>query len=77
MTGWQPIESAPKDGTHVLVYMEETIIEAWWDDMSYGDPDLAGYGAWECPSLSSHGCGCCSSYNDAPTHWMPLPEKPQ
>ena len=38
----------------------------------------------ECPStwkdswmpvvLNSHGCGCCSSEDEEPTHWIPIPE---
>lgn len=63
---WQPIETAPKDGTHILAYMDDAAIEAWWDQR-YG---------WECVVMSSHGCGCCGSSNDDPTHWMPLPPKP-
>jgi hypothetical protein len=66
---WQPIETAPRDGTHILVLMEDAMIEAWWDT-TYGT------GEWDCVSVSRHGCGCCSSENDEPTHWMPLPARP-
>ena len=63
---WQPIETAPRDGTHILVLMEDAVIEAWWH----------GSGEWNAVIVSSHGCGCCSRENDEPTHWMPLPAKP-
>ena len=67
---WQPIETAPKDGTHILVIIEDAVVEAWWDENE-------GYRSeWSTPSLSSHGCGCCSGNNDEPTHWMPLPVRP-
>ena len=74
---WQPIETAPKDGTRILAFMEGGIIETWWDDMSYGNPDREGMGEWDCVRLSSHGCGCCAYTNTPPTRWMPLPAAPQ
>lgn len=85
MTEWRPIESAPKDGTHILLlvpdydYDEEPkrpltrVIEGWWGD----DPFWANTENWEVATLPSHGCDCCSTSNQTPTHWMPLPEKPQ
>jgi len=61
---WQPIESAPKDGTFVLVI-----------DSEYGDHSgafVARYteafsGCW----LTSH-----TPHVVCPTHWMPLPTPP-
>ena len=64
---WQPIETAPKDGTHILLYVEGSVIEGYW--YSYWEE-------WEVVALSSHGCGCCSCGNDDPLYWMPLPEVP-
>ena len=62
---WQPIETAPKDGTSVLLWSVEirepvigcwstahATIREWWVD-SWGPPGF-----------------------DDPTHWMPLPEGP-
>lgn len=63
---WQPIESAPKDGTFVLVCEKDNsaIYEArfMWDD-------------WY-PSMQSDSdeYGPMKGY---PAHWMPLPEPPQ
>ena len=69
---WQPIETAPRDGTHILVLMEGAVIEAWWET---GFEEWLGN--WDCVTLPSHGCGCCYSSNAEPTHWMPLPAAPE
>lgn len=69
MTGqWQGIESAPKDGTKVLLIdMEDTAILgptyalAAWE-----------YGKWR--DMGDIGAAGCDPYT--PTHWMPLPEPP-
>lgn len=61
---WQPLETAPKDGTHVLMYRADGFSEAWWKK----EPGLMGvyWGGkgWWYPSHS------------LPTHWMPLPSAP-
>lgn len=71
---WQPIETAPKDGTLVLLYEpdnDEELIDArifvgLWNDAR----DAKFYGtAWECAEYSA--------FNHYPTHWMPLPEAPK
>lgn len=61
MKKWQPIESAPKDGTHILLFIEGYTIEGWW-----------GRNRWNVARLSDHGCGCCGGDNDPPTHWQEL-----
>lgn len=72
MSEWRPIETAPKDGTPVLLYVKEysstVTIEGWWQ----GGLD----GNWACVWLDVHGCGCCSGSDPNPTHWMPLPPPP-
>lgn len=68
---WQPIETAPRDGTAVLVMSDNwtgtktgraeecngdnTYVAQWWKDDGCR-------GVWECPV--------------EPTHWMPLPPPP-
>jgi hypothetical protein len=76
---WQTIETAPKDGAHVLLLIPDyeyggysihdkkpinVAIEGWWDI------DIE---EWRVAILPSHGCGCCAGSNDNPTHWMPIP----
>ena len=64
---WKPIDTAPKDGTYVLVYNNDGYVY----DANYDG------GKWRFASADQHGCGCCSGDYDRPTHWMPLPDKPE
>lgn len=85
MADWRPIETAPKDGTSVLLFINPvdgydlcgwqptrhiTIAIGWWD----GDE-------WE-SSLMEEGTADTEGYSSAlsitimPTHWMPLPAPP-
>jgi hypothetical protein len=67
MTGWQPIETAPKDGKAIIawpVYSEpHSVATVRWETMKRipGRWSVAG-GSWPAPRT--------------PTHWMPLPEPP-
>lgn len=60
---WRPIESAPKDGTDVLICKV-------YDDGSVSDFEIAG---WD-DELEWHGLQDITL--DKPTHWMPLPSPP-
>jgi hypothetical protein len=68
--GWQPIETAPKDGTEVLLWLQppyNSIEKARWFDL---------WGNWqigEFPEDSDEYCGIGSAL---PTHWMPIPTPP-
>ena len=61
MSEWQPIETAPKDGTYVLLYEPRN------DDHDYE------IGFFEC----SEWFGPDHIYTIDATHWMPLPEPPK
>lgn len=77
MSEWMTIETAPKDGTHVLIagegkvsvgkYVEdkgETLVPA---DKPYWKPfDNSYWDRWETDDSWFQ-----------PTHWMPLPEPPK
>lgn len=60
--GWQPIETAPKDGTWVL-----TTATGW-----NGDCEVLGFhfGQWVCGADPV-------GYPHSPSHWMPLPPPPK
>jgi len=62
---WQPIETAPKDGTEVLLYNETGTHQAWFED-----------GEWRV--FRHHGSGGQILFwlNPRPTHWMQLPQSP-
>jgi hypothetical protein len=60
--GWQPIATAPKDGTRVLgTSEEEDYVYTMWYDL---DVQL-----WVSPAV-------IDEYR-SPTHWMPLPHPPK
>lgn len=67
---WQPIETAPKDGTEILIcgglYRDEII-------MIYGEQKLFGCAvvSWDCENWEGGG----HSYK--PTHWQPLLAVPE
>jgi hypothetical protein len=66
---WQPIETAPKDGSAFFV---------WWPHW-YHFPLLAyikDYSLNLCDSTQPAGHWWFDMPN-GPTHWMPLPEPPQ
>ena len=60
--GWQPIETAPKDSSDVLLAgkRREYIASGYWLQSAY-----AGNGAWIWPFVHKY-----------PTHWIPLPAAP-
>ena len=71
---WQPIETAPKDGTRILLFHEvepgglrPAIVPAKWFD----DGWLAGWDADDGVLLWAEGRA-----GKGPTHWYPLPPGP-
>lgn len=65
MSDWQPIETAPKDGTDFLAWlMGNTHM------VIYFDASIDSLYPWR--ATDSNSC----YHVDAPTHWMPLPEPP-
>lgn len=86
MTNWQPIETAPKDGTDILVYYEfatvpivhiayyDTDEHDLWKDQGFDNKeDKIGWWSYVQNSVSQHKL---EGYS-APTHWMPLPDSPK
>jgi hypothetical protein len=71
MSEWQPIETAPKDRTWIIVY-QEGVAEPSQTVCAF-DPSWGGDGWWTCcdgknPDIPLRGPN--------PTHWMPLQSPP-
>lgn len=79
MNEWHKIETAPKNGTHILVFVPE---EGDWSQADGRYLDLIYVVKWDGKNgddsprwLEASGEGF-STFPEA-THWMPLPEPPQ
>jgi hypothetical protein len=71
--GWEPIETAPKDGTDILAVIVGNHPQT-------GDPFIPEVVGWDADSAQWWNCMWCN-YCDAraayePTHWRPLPDPP-
>ena len=63
---WQPIETAPKNGTDVLCFR-----------LLRGEPDIAT-ARWKPDAEAFGGPGWCyAPGRHGPTHWMPMPAPPE
>lgn len=61
---WQPIETAPTDGTSILLLIEGKCVEGLYCRRQSGEGEW--YDVFTPPGY----------FNDQPTHWMPLPKPP-
>lgn len=68
---WQPIETAPKDGTPVIVLTWEQSGDIVAIQAHYADNE------WNPIWLDMHGCGCCGSGKLDAEYWIPIPELPK
>lgn len=65
VAGWRPIESAPRDGTPILVgHAQRVIAPVYW--LTDQDAGVPGWYLWP-PNVRLQW---------KPTHWMPLPTPP-
>jgi len=64
---WQPIETAPRDGTRVLLSKvgSTEVVSGYWNGIRYEDIPVDEW-------LTAPG-----GWRRQPTHWMPLPEPPK
>ena len=64
---WQPVKTAPRDGTYILIFDGETVILARWSEVCPSDREKGWPDGW-------YDVG---TFLYAATHWMPLPEPPK
>jgi hypothetical protein len=75
-TEWQPIETAPRDRTNVLLFGERGVDYGFWEG---GSPAQYECGVMTDPGMEA---GWWSEHYypgspQQPTHWMPLPSAPE
>lgn len=82
MSEWMPIETAPKDGTRILLFCNRV-----WDE--YHNPARSGHWFSEVKAVKDEVAyrvngwwldGFDHPFNEppfCPTHWMPLPNPPK
>jgi hypothetical protein len=71
MSTWQPIETAPKDESDIIVCRSGKEVIATFNIVYWNDTDL---GSRTHPWCFVDGGG--AYHRDWPTHWMPLPPPP-
>ena len=78
MNKWQPIETAPKDGTKVLLLFpqqDDLIISGLFDKFEEGDFET-GYITWSQWAVDHDFFMIEDLETDSPAFWMPLPQPP-
>lgn len=68
---WQPIETAPKDGTAILICRNRPLGPCGMRVSYFDGDDDADY-----PWHADDGADGFNHHKDWPTHWMPLPAPP-
>lgn len=75
---WMPMETAPKDGTRILVSFGNMGVR----EVAWLEPENASFEIW-CVDDNKHGPFALRGWSDhdgslnAPTHWQPLPTPPE
>ena len=79
MTGWQPIETAPKDGTFVLLHCPSGLetgavtVGAYWKADERKPDGRFAKGHWD--GWLGMDADCLSAWCE-PLHWQALPKPP-
>lgn len=80
---WQPIETAPRDGTEVILRRDDRVTSGCWTEWTETEAEYhATTGVYLGQSIQGGGA-CWSSWDggfvdeEPPTAWQPLPEPPK
>jgi len=74
---WQPIETAPQDGTEILVYYKTGYANGKGCSVVSCRKDALRYNmGWTVTAVGGHDCEQ-DFYDKDVTHWMPIPELPK
>ena len=80
MKGWQPIDTAPRDGTLIDVWIGGEFPgrrpDVSWREPSDSEWWVHGGDTIETPDATWHDCFGPLGRCEQPTHWMQLPEPP-
>jgi hypothetical protein len=70
---WQPIETAPKDGTLIDLWVNgERLPDCFWHAPEWCDPDER---RWH-QKYAETSPDCSFAVDGSPSHWMPRPVAP-
>ena len=70
---WQPIETAPRDGTRILVLVRAQTYLVSWKEYGTRDGVTTGWCGYDCDEDTWYSWG----FDDGePTHWQPVPSPP-
>lgn len=72
MSEWQPIETAPRDGSPVLIIDATAKTPQAYFGHWHGEWRLGSVENWY-----DEDAGYCLGFLPGATHWMPLPEPPK
>jgi hypothetical protein len=72
MTEWQPIDTAPKDGTAILIWPAQSALTGSTECMTISY--VVRWHDWKEAWIEASGEEYDTFY---PTHWMPLPLAPK
>ncbi len=75
---WHPIETAPKDGTRILVSSKGWVVIAYWDESAkFGGGFTDDHPGWQTNASDGDEYYANALEPSEVTHWMSLPEPPK